>query len=143
MKTIYKIGQIEELASLSPAERRALLWHNQFKRFRHWQGWAGAVAHMASIAAIVFARNIHPEGAPWWWTALYIATLVALGMWIYIVTYYTTIAPYVRHDIARLHNQGFALAATIGRTMPSSVPQTRGTPPAGQEPRHGSRSAHG
>jgi hypothetical protein len=30
-----------------------------------------------------------------------------------------------------------------GPTMPSSVPLTRGTPPAGQEPRHGSRSAHG
>ena len=30
-----------------------------------------------------------------------------------------------------------------GRTMPSSVPLTRGTPPAGQEPRLGSRSAHG
>ncbi len=28
-------------------------------------------------------------------------------------------------------------------TMPSSVPLTRGTPPAGQESRHGSRSAHG
>ncbi len=28
-------------------------------------------------------------------------------------------------------------------TMPSSVPLTRGTPPAGQEPRLGSRSAHG
>ena len=28
-------------------------------------------------------------------------------------------------------------------TRPSSVPLTRGTPPAGQEPRHGSRSAHG
>ena len=28
-------------------------------------------------------------------------------------------------------------------TKPSSVPLTRGTPPAGQEPRHGSRSAHG
>ena len=34
--------------------------------------------------------------------------------------------------------------STIQRpTMPSSVPLTRGTPPAGQEPRHGSRSAHG
>ena len=28
-------------------------------------------------------------------------------------------------------------------TKPSSVPLTRGTSPAGQEPRHGSRSAHG
>ena len=31
----------------------------------------------------------------------------------------------------------------LGPTMPSSVPLTRGTPPAGQEPRLGSRSAHG
>ena len=32
---------------------------------------------------------------------------------------------------------------TIAPTLPSSVPLTRGTSPAGQEPRLGSRSAHG
>ena len=32
---------------------------------------------------------------------------------------------------------------TRAPTMPSSVPLTRVTPPAGQEPRLGSRSAHG
>ena len=36
-----------------------------------------------------------------------------------------------------------AKCAGVPPTMPLSVPLTRGTPPAGQEPRHGSRSAHG
>ena len=36
-----------------------------------------------------------------------------------------------------------SVRSKIAPTMPSSVPLTRGTPPAEQEPRRGSRSAHG
>ena len=141
MKTIYRLRQIAELQSLPPAERKAILRRNHYKRFKHWQGWAGFMAYTVCISAISLWRVIFPPTMPWWSVTLYIAAICAVGMTVYYITYCTTIAPYIRYDVERLQKQGFSMAETIGRTSGSSVFLTRGTPPAGQESRRGSESA--
>jgi hypothetical protein len=107
MKIIYRMGQIEELEDISRRDRRALFRQNHWKVFRHWQGWLGFFCYVVGIFLIASSRNLLPEGEPLWKAWLLISPAVIILFAIYVVTYYTTLAPYVRRDVAFWRSKGF------------------------------------